>query len=453
MNIYWRERVINKIASAIVVLAVFCLLFYPAFFCLKVAFDPALRRGEIPAFMFKDFKRVSGQYGKWAAGYLASRRATKVDPGHVAATEWPMFGSVYYLVTAEEILSQLGDRDDAEAVKMKHAIRKAAKAAADIVADPDTASWVKAKWGDSYLDKENCFYRMLLIMGLSSYERISADKTYHKLLSSQANSLADELAGAQYHMLNDYPGECYPNDVLWAVAAIIRADGLIGADHSKLKTDVLSVLNERSLSKEGIPAYSSMADTAEPCDDARGCSNSGILIFAPELDIGIAGNWYDAYDKYFWQDNGFCSGFREFPRDSKSRFSDADTGPVIAGYGTVASIFSIGPSRSLGRLDRSVPVTMEAIAISWPTPFGYVFPSLMAYFGTKAPPLGEVAMLFVMTRPILTEGVTPYSGKVPGIVWTAIGIYLSAGIILLVLEFRYWRRRYLKKNGNRKSKT
>jgi hypothetical protein len=418
-----------------------------------VAFDPALRRGEIPAFMFKDFKRVSGQYEKWAVGYLASRRATKVDPGHVAATEWPMFGSVYYLVTAEEMMVRLGDRNDPEAAGVRRAVKKAAKAAVTIVADPDTASWVRAKWGAGYLEKENCFYRMLLIMGLSSYERISGDKAYHELLSGQANSLADELMRAEYHMLEDYPGECYPTDVLWAVAAIIRADGLIGTDHSRLKTEVLSVINERSLSKEGIPAYASVAKTAYPCDEARGCSTSGMLIFVPEMDLGAAGGWYGRYDKYFWQDNGFCSGFREFARSSRAEFSDADTGPVIAGYGTVASIFSIGPSRSLGRLDRSVPVTMEAIAVSWPTPFGYVFPSLMAYFGTKAPPLGEVAMLFVMTRPILTGGVTPYSGKVPGIVWTAIGIYLSAGTILLVLEFRYWRRRYLKKHGNRKSKT
>jgi hypothetical protein len=213
------------------------------------------------------------------------------------------------------------------------------------------------------------------------------------------------------------------------------------------------VLNERSLSKEGIPAYSSMADTAEPCDDARGCSNSGILVFAPELDLRVAKDWYERYDRHFWQDNGFCGGFREFPQDRKDEFGDADTGPIIAGYGTVASVFSIGPSRSLGRLDRSVPVTMEIIAVSWPTPFGYVFPSLMACFGAGAPPLGEVAMLFLMTRPVLTEEITPYSGKVHGIVWVAIGIYLSAGIILLALEFRYWKKRYLEKHGNRKPKT
>ena len=102
-------------------------------------------------------------------------------------------------------------------------IREAVEKAAEIVASPVTATWVKTKWGAGYLEKENVFYRMLLILGLSSYERITDNTQYHAMMSRQRVTLADELGKAKVHLRDDYPGECYPADMLWAVAAIQRA--------------------------------------------------------------------------------------------------------------------------------------------------------------------------------------------------------------------------------------
>ena len=70
---------------------------------------------------------------------------------------------------------------------------------------------------------------MLLILGLSSYEKITGDRQYHATMSHQRATLSAELAKAKNNLRDDYPGECYPADMLWAAAAIQRAGRLEGA--------------------------------------------------------------------------------------------------------------------------------------------------------------------------------------------------------------------------------
>jgi hypothetical protein len=431
----------KKVAKTIIrVLIVSILFLYPGVFCLKVVFDSSLRKGDIPEFSVEHFRLVSLRFKKWAGHYIESQRATKVHHENCAATEWPMFGSVYYLLTAEEMQKHLINRKDKQAQNTLKILREAAEEAAKIVADPKTGTWVEIKWGPDYLYKENAFYRMLLIMGLSSYENITQDKKYHTILKEQSVSLSDELMSAPYHMLDDYPGESYPNDVLWATAAIVRANRLIGVGQSSLKDDVLGVLDTRSLTRERIPAYAIDSRSGLPVSPARGCANSGILVFVPELDLKIASKWYGQHEKFFLQDNGFCMGFREYTRDYRKGSMDVDTGPIVGGIGSAASVFGIGAARALGRLDHAVPMTMEIIALSWPSPFGYIIPSMLSYSGAGTSCLGEVAMLFLTTRPILTKDITPYTGIVPGIIWVACIFYLGIGIAVIFEEYFSWKK-------------
>ena len=125
------------------------------------------------------FKSAAGRFLSWANTYLDTNYAQSLHHDDIPATEWPMFGSVFFLVTAEDLQKQ-GKIDATQGT-----IREAVEKAAQIVASPVTATWVKTKWGDGYLEKENVFYRMLLILGLSSYERITGDTQYHALMSQQ----------------------------------------------------------------------------------------------------------------------------------------------------------------------------------------------------------------------------------------------------------------------------
>lgn len=422
--------------ATVVILLALALFVYPAVTTCLVVGDSQLRQSGQSRYVAGWFKSASGRYLSWANAYLDKNVAAGLDHEDVAATEWPMFGSVYFLVTAEELHKQ-GKIDATQGT-----VRRAVEKAAEIVASPVTATWVKKKWGDDYLERENVFYRMLLILGLSSYESITGDRQHHALMSEQRTSLAAELAEAKYHLLDDYPGECYPNDVLWAVAAIERAARLDDANHDELAKNLMAVLEGPLKTDKGLPAFQASARSGGIMQEARGCGNSGILLFAAELDPEIASRWFEAYETHFWKETDWMVGFTETARGSNVDMADVDSGPVLFEFGSVASGFAIGAAKTVGRNDRAAPLTMEAVACSWPTPFGPLVPGLMGRLGAGSWSLGEVALLFSMTRPCLVDESIPYKGRAPRLVWVLVAVYAGLGLFFIGFEIRSCRRKW-----------
>ena len=412
-----------------------CLLFiYPALIICAVVMDSELSRTGESRLVPGWFESAAPRYLAWAKTYLETNFAGSLYHDDIPATEWPMFGSVFFLVTAED-LQERGAIDATEGT-----LREAVEKAAQIVASPVTATWVKTKWGESYLKKENVFYRMLLILGLSSYERITRDKQYHVLMFQQSEMLAAELAKAKFHLRDDYPNECYPADMLWAVVAIQPAAKLDGMEHNKLADSLMAVFDGHLKAPEGLPAFQADSRSGRILQGARGCGNSGILLFAPELDSAIASRWYDAYEKSFWKDTGWCVGYAEMPNELRQNYMDVDSGPVLCGIGSVASAFGIGAAKTVGRNDRAAPLTMEAVASSWPTPFGPLIPGLMGRLAAQSWSLGEVALLFSMTRPSSVAKTVPFEGHAPLVVWGLVAAYTGAGLFFIWFEIRSCRR-------------
>lgn len=420
--------------SGVVIVLSLMLFIYPAVtICILMLDTPLKQTGEsrlVPLW----FQSAAGRYLSWANTYIETNYAQSLDHGSVAATEWPMFGSVFFLVTAEDLQRQ--GKIDATGGTVREAVEKAAQ----IVASPTTATWVRTKWGEHYLEKENVFYRMLLIMGLSSYEQTTGSRQYHELMSSQRIALAKELSEAKLHLRNDYPNECYPTDVLWAVASIQHAARLDNAQHEELAKDLIAVFNGPLKTPLGLPAFQVDARSGHILQEARGCGNSGILEFAAELDPEVANQWYNAYEQHFWKDNGWIVGFTEMPRDCRERVADVDSGPVVFGYGSVATTFAIGAAKTVGRADHAAPLTMEAVACSWPTPFGFLIPGLMGRLAVDSWSLGEVALLFSMTRPTHRATPVPFQGPTPPIVWLLLAAYTAVGLFSIGFEIRCCRR-------------
>jgi len=424
---------LNVVMSGVVVVAALLFCIYPAVIVGVLLADPHLKKEGQSCLVPMWFTSLSGRYLSWAELYLSSSYAKTIDQEDVAGTEWPMFGTVYFLVTADELQRQ------GKINARKGRIRAAVDKAAEIVVSPDTASWVKVKWGDAYLTRENVFYRMLLILGLSSYERVTGDTRYRALMSEQRQGLAAELEQAPYHVLDDYPGECWPNDVLWSVAAIQRAAALEGTNHNALAQALMATL-DGPMKVAGLPAFMVDKKTGRTIQTPRGCGNSGILPFAAELDAGIAARWYREHDVQFWKQTAWLAGFTELPRGSAEPFSDVDSGPVVFEFGSVASAFGIGAAKACGRIDHAATLTLEAVACSWPTPFGFLLPMAMGKVAAGGGCLAETALLYSMTRPAYSVQTVPFSGPVPLIVWLMLVAYSGVGILFIGIEVRACRR-------------
>lgn len=373
----------------------------PFFVLIQALLDPNLASGEPPRIAFRLHRSLSRRYETWARERVESGRAAQLNTYDISGTEWPMFSSVFYLWTTES-LQDAWEQDHSLAREAPTQYANGAiEAAAALIADPNNAAWVKQHWGDNYLHQENLFYRMLLISGLTSYQKLTGQRQYEGLLKDQVETLSAEIDRSPYGLLDDYPGECYPIDILPAIAAIQRADVVLGTDHSAFVQRALRGFEGSRLDPAtGLPAYVADSKTGQGYGSARGVGISFMLIWAPELWPQTAKDWYALYERQFWRDSGLIVGFREYPEGYRYPIGllDVDAGPVIADYGTAASAFGIGAARANGHFEQAYGLSAEALAVSWPLPDGTLLIPRMLSNLSDAPYVGETALLFSLSR-------------------------------------------------------
>jgi hypothetical protein len=433
------------------------LYFFLLPFCLMTYYltDLALKQEQIPRFAFRLHRSLSPKYEKWARQRVAQGNAGKIPLEDIAGTEWPLFGSVFYLL-AEESLQQAWEQGRYTASIPPSVYAKGAiEAAAALVADPGHASWVKQHWGQDYLHRENVFYRMLLMSALTSYQKLLGDDKYMPLLRDQVETLSKELDESPLGLLDDYPEHCYPTDVVAAIAAIRRADQVLGTDHSAFVKRSLRAFQGKLLDTTGLPPY--MADAKSGyIDISRGCSSQWITVWAPQLWPDKAKQFYDSFEKHFWQKRWGAVGFREFAKEaSMSEWCmNVDSGPVVAGFGASATAFGLGAARTNGRFDHAYPLGAELIVASWLLPCRTLLVPRLLSNATDAPYLGEASVLFVLTR-VPTEGTAVTRGNyLPPLVFYLLALYVGCGLLLIFASwysFRRWKKRVAKNylpNGN-----
>jgi hypothetical protein len=426
---------------------VFYFFFFPVLIIIRDLNDPGLKNGNTPPrFAYRWHRSLSQKYEKWARERVASGEAADMSVQDISGTEWPIFGTVFYLWATESLQESWEKDPSLSQVAPKEYARGAIEASAALVSDPNHAGWVRKHWGDDYLSRENLFYRMLLISGLTSYQKLTGEDKYESLLRGQTESLANELDRSPYGLLDDYPGQCYPVDILPAIAAIHRADAVLGTDHTEFVQRAVRAFQGNAVDKlTGLPTYIADSRTGQGYGPARGVGVTFMLIWAPLLWEDTAQEWYTSYDHHFWQREWATAGFREFSKELPNRewFIDVDAGPVMGGYGTAASAFGIGTARTYSRFDQAYPLSAEALAASWPLPDGTLLGPRMFSNLSDAPYVGETALLFSLTRqPIVTDGASS-DGYIPASVYFGILFYLVCGSLLLwraIFLLRHWRK-------------
>jgi len=437
---------VNINAVIFVFLSAYVLLI-PAGMLIRDLRDPGLRSDIMPRCVFRWHRALSPRYEKWARRRVETGAATELTTGDISGTEWPVFGSVFYLWATESLQEAFDENPASARAAPKEYARGAIEAAAALIADPNHAGWVRDHWGDSYLEKENLFYRMLLISGLTSYQKLLGDDRYEDLLRNQTVSLAKELDASPFGLLDDYPRQCYPVDILPAIAAIRRAGAVLGTDHAEFAARAIRGFQDTRLDRDtGLPAYIASSRTGQAADSARGVGLSFMLIWAPELWPETATDWYTKYEEQFWQQGRWLAGFREYSKDIEIGnfvFADVDAGPVLYGYGAGACAFGVGAARVMGRFDHAFPLGAEAIVGSWPLPDGTLLGPRFLSNLSDAPHLGEAAVIFALTRRSVDVPQVAGQGKLPWSVHAVILLALclgSAAVLGAVHKTRRWHK-------------
>lgn len=416
--------------------------------------DPALRSGEIPHAAWRLHHDLASSYARWANAHMESRRATKVESDDVSGTEWPLFGSVFYLWSMESLQKAWEANPRADSIAPAIYARKAIEAAANLVTDPNHATWVRQKWGDGYLHRQNLFYRFLIISAMTSYTHLTGDLRFIDQLRDQVETLSAEIDASPYGLIEDYPGECYPTDVIGAISAIRRADTVLKTDHSAFIQRALRAFQFPQAGEHDLPGYFAQARSGEPSSISRGCGDSFAFTVAPEIWPDTARQWYQDYSDYFWQEKWGLVGFREFSRETPEAesFMDVDSGPVILGFGFAASAFGTGAARVNGRMDQAAPLTAEMLVSSWPLANGTLLIPRLLSNAVDAPYLGEASILFCLTRQPIAGIEKPAASVMTPFVWALLVLYWALGLlfawpfIALVRQAIRFRTREPKRN-------
>jgi hypothetical protein len=423
--------------AAVLVLASLFFFLIPAAIVTCDLSDPNVRSAGIPRCAWRLHRSLSPRFERWAGQRLDSKRAAELLTINISGTEWPLFGTVFYLWATESLQDEWEKGHSSHAVAPKVYARGAIQAATRLAMDPTQANWVKIHWGTNYLRTENIFYRMLVIAALTSHVRLTGDKEYLALLKDQVDSLSAELDASRYGLLDDYPHQCFPGDVLTAIAMIHRADKVLGTDHSAFVSRAIRGFQGQALDPRGLVPYFASASLGEPLSPSRGCANSYVSLFAPEIWPEQARKWYDLYARYFWQETWTCAGFREFPNDLPGNDwdLDVDSGLVLEGFGCAACAFGVGAARVNGHFEHAFPLTAEMLATSWPLPDGSCYLPKALSNAADAPCLGEAAMLFNLTR-LPVAGAVKTGGSIPRFVLIFLTFQFGFGLILLAAAIR-----------------
>jgi hypothetical protein len=434
-------RKLIRINSVVMVGFVTAFFIYPPVRAVLDIQDPALSEPGMPKMAWRLYKNLTPRYARWARERVATGRAAGLSTTDISGTEWPLFGSVFYLWGLENLQAAWDAGDRSVGVEPRIFARDAIIAASELVIDPKHASWVKKHWGDNYLHTQNVFYRMLVIAAITSREKLLHDGAHLDMLRDQVETLATEIDDSKTGLLEDYPGECYPGDVMAALMCIKRADIVLGTDHSKLLNRALRGFTGTRATRHLLPPYSASVGTGLPTSEARGCGNSYMCLTSPELWPAQARQWYALYDRFFWQERITAVGYREYPTSiAHSEWTmDVDAGPVIAGHGVAASAFGIGAARKNGRFDRAYPLAAEMLATVWELPNGVpAVPRLLSNLN-DAPMLGEAAIFWQMSIqpqkgfPVKTGGSIPLYVY---IVFIAVFLFGTWRILTAIYTFR-----------------
>ncbi len=409
------------------------LFLWPGVWLVRDLADPAMAGPGIPARAREIHSRLTPRLETWARERVATKAAEGAPLHDVPTTEWPMFTAVFYLLATEELVL---DWERGGRIGPSPAIdsRGALEASVDLLLDPSHHAWVKEHWGDDYLHRNNVFFRSLLIAGLASYERATGDGRTLAILRDQVETLACDLDGSELGLLEDYPGECYPIDVVAAIGFIRRADAVLGTDHSAFVERSRRAFEGPRSDRLGLVPFRVDLPSGTQLQPGRGIGTSWVLLFAPDLwGIDDARATYETYEANFYDRRWWAEGFREWARDGGEPEwgFEIDAGPVLDGLGTAASAFGIAAARRNGRFDQAYALSSEMSAAGWTLPDGTLALPRAVSHAADAPHLGEAALAYFLTvqpapgapavaatgiPPLARIGLVVYFG-VPGFIW------------------------------------
>ncbi len=261
---------------------------------------------------------------------------------------------------------------------------------------------------------------------LSLGVRDSAGTEMETAFRRDCDSIAAAFSSAGTPYLESYPEMSWPSDNVVCIAALRMHDFLYGAKFVPVISEWLLKAKQRLDPVTGMIPYQSHPFDGIPMEGAHGNSQAVILVFLAEIDPVFASEQYRLYARTFPAHPLGLWLAREYPKQKRG-LGNIDSGPVLFGVGSAATMVAMAPMRVFGDAQAADAVRSSIDALG--------LPFTMA--GKRRYALGmlPVADAFLSWA----ETVAPYTGRIaaapslfPHKAWRLPFLALSAVIVSLV---------------------
>lgn len=162
----------------------------------------------------------------------------------------------------------------------------------------------------------------------------------------QTQELVDAYAGSASPFLQSYQGMAWPADNVVAMSSVAMHQRLRSSRYGDVISTWLGRVIERGDTSGLIPhAWDPVMDVMQ--EGPRGSSQSLMNCFLQEIDRGLAAKQFGLYRSHFLDTVMGVPMVREYPKGAYG-VGDVDSGPVIFGAGSSATIVGPGAFRRNG---------------------------------------------------------------------------------------------------------
>lgn len=164
--------------------------------------------------------------------------------------------------------------------------------------------------------------------------------------------------------LQSYYGAAWPADNTVAIAALRLHDKLFPPRYKLLIDNWLHAVRQKLDTTTGLIPHSADAFTGAMQESPRGSSQSLVIRLLTEIDPAFAREQYVLFRRQFAGSVCGLPAIREYPA-GYSGAGDIDSGPVVFGIGSSATIVGLGTALAVGDNELAEPVeqTIEALGI------------------------------------------------------------------------------------------
>jgi hypothetical protein len=205
------------------------------------------------------------------------------------------------------------------------------------------------------------------------------DTAINALFQNQCQAISEAIKQSKSSYLESYHNSAWQADNILCLASLSLHDKIYPP---QFKTTIDTFLNRirASLDKEmGLIGHSFNPKNNANSESARGSSQSLMNCFLPDIDSVFAKDQFEKYKKHFIEYKFGLPAVREYPIGMGNQ-GDVDSGPVILGVGSSASIVAIRAMAENNEGAFYVPIRNSIEAFGFPNSFGegkkYVFGEL-----------------------------------------------------------------------------